>query len=321
MHGALGLIILLLVGLATLWACVVLMTVRLLTHPPRRTYASAVARGKAGDPGELATPRAFSTWTLKSGGGEFPIWDVEGLAKSDAGAPIVVLVHGWGDSKLGTLSRLPALDDAARIVALDLPGHGESSRRPRFTLGVGEVDVLIDLLDELRRQETRPIVLFGWSLGAGLSLAAAARSPERVHAVIAESPYRQPWTPARNVLTLYGLPHRLTLMPALWIIGLGNGIGVRWRGFDRAEHAVRLRASSPSCKVLIVHGELDDICPPADGRKIAEMAHGSYVGVAGKGHNDVWSGEGTPTDPVATLVRAIRLNVVESGHATRLPTG
>lgn len=306
MNGLVGLLILLALGLAVLWAAVVLLTVRLLTRPPRRTYASAVSRGKAGDPGELPAPRKFTSWTLKASGGEFPIWDIEGLAKDNAAAPVVILAHGWGDSKLGVLSRLPALEAAARIIGLDLPGHGESSRRPGFTLGVREIDVVQELVAELRRQEpSRPIVLWGWSLGAGLCIAAAARAPEQIFGVIAESPYRQPWTPARNVLRLYGLPHRFTLLPALRLVGLRTGIGWSWSGFDRAEHAVRLRANAPGCSLLVVHGEEDDICPLEDGKKIAECGRGSLIAIAGKGHNDLWSTEPTPADAVRSFLKGL----------------
>lgn len=302
MNGTIGLIILLLVGLVVLWAATVLMTVRLLTRPPRRGYASAVSRGKPGDPGELARSRRFSSWSLKFGGGELPVWDIEGDRYSDPGAPVVILAHGWGDSRLGALARLDGFDGCARIVAVDLPGHGDSSKGPRFTLGAREIDAVAALIGQVRAQDARPIVLYGWSLGAGLCIAAAARSPERIAGVIAENPYRQPWTPARNVLRLYGLPHRFTLMPALWIVGMRTGIGRRWVGFDRAEHAIKLRAAAPGCRLLVVHGENDEICPPEDGRKVAECGRGALEVIAGKGHNDLWSGEGTPRERVAAFV-------------------
>lgn len=307
MNGAIGIMLLLAAGLVALWAAVVLMTVRLLTRPPRRSYASAVSKGKAGDPGELATPREFSTWSLKAEGGEFPVWDIPSVGPPEPDAPVVILAHGWGDSKLGALSRLAALDRAARTVAIDLPGHGDASRSPGFSLGVGEVAVLGALLDEVRRQEPdRPLVLWGWSLGAGVCLAAAARAPQGIAGVIAESPYRHPWTPARNVLRLYGLPHRFTLLPALWIVGMRGGIGWKWTGFDRAEHAVRLRANAPGCGLLVVHGVEDDICPIADGRKIAETGRGTLAPIEGKGHNDLWSGEGTPAGIVRDFLAGLR---------------
>lgn len=310
MDGAGGFVILLLVGLAALWLAVVLITVRMLTRPPRRTYASALARGKPGDPGELPTPRAFSSWSLTVPGGELPVWDIPGDAPgSGSGRVIVAMVHGWGDSKIGALSRLGAvLPVCARVVAVDLPGHGEAGPRPRFTLGVREPEVCAALVRELRRQEPEAaIVLHGWSLGAGAAVAAAGREDVPVAGVIAESLYRVPPTPARGVLTMYGLPHRATLRPALLLLALrlgqGAGEGLSWTRFDRAARARDLRARG--VRLLVLHGSADEICPPEDGRAVAEAGGGELIVLDRKGHTDLWSGTTTPEAVVRSYLESL----------------
>src|SRR5438105_2541012 len=96
----------------------------MLTHPARRTYASAVARGKPGDPSELGAALEFSAWGLKTGGLELPVWDIRGERED---GPVVVLTHGWGDSRIGALARLGAVAaTASRVVAWDMRGHGEA---------------------------------------------------------------------------------------------------------------------------------------------------------------------------------------------------
>ncbi|HRQ71391.1 MAG TPA: alpha/beta fold hydrolase, partial [Phycisphaerales bacterium] len=143
------------------------------------------------------------------------------------------------------------------------------------------------------------VVLFGWSLGAGASIVAAARERvrERVRAVVAEAPYRFAPTPARNVLRLRGMPWRATLMPAMRLIRLAQrtvspppgtpplrGGPLLSPSFDRAAHAARL-----PCPLLVLHGSDDEVCPIEDGLAIAAAApNGRIVEVGGGRHNSLW---------------------------------
>jgi pimeloyl-ACP methyl ester carboxylesterase len=277
----LGLLTLLLAGLVTGLLALSLYTLRILTRPPRRTYASALARNRPGEPNELPQPLPYTHWTLNSRGLALPVWDLAGL---DPSGPVIILTHGWGDSRIGGLTRVPALaPHASRLVLWDLPGHGEAPGSCR--LGATEHLHLLDLWAAVAPPDAPapPVVLFGWSLGAGLSIAAAARrSPA---AVIAEAPYRLPITPARNMLRALALPWRANLPPALAAVGAMSGVGPRWRHFDRATLAAIL-----TCPLLVIHGEHDDICPLADGRAIADAAPSASLAViSGAGHYSLWT--------------------------------
>jgi pimeloyl-ACP methyl ester carboxylesterase len=197
---------------------------------------------------------------------------------------VIILTHGWGDSRLGALTRAPfLLPHCSRLVAWDLRGHGDSPGR--CTLGTRDVDDLLALID--RVGGSHPIVLFGWSLGAGISIVAAARTSARtpVAAVIAEAPYRLAPTPARNVLRIRRLPYRWNIAPAFALLGLDLGVGAKWLGFDRAEHAARL-----AYPLLVLHGIWDAICPIEDAREIAARApSASIVEIPGGGHHTLWS--------------------------------
>lgn len=281
-----GLIALLLLGGALALIASILVVAHALTHPPRRTYGSAVGRGLACDPSELDPPRAFVAWSLASRRLDLPVWDVPG---DDPDGPVVIMVHGWGDSRIGGLVRLPAVVPvASRVILWDLPGHGEAPGS--CALGTREVEDLAALIEVLGRDT--PIVLFGWSMGAGIAIACAAdnttdsdRAP--VAGIIAEAPYRLAKTPAHRVMHLRRLPHRLNLPPALWLIGTRVGVGPGWRGFDRAEHAGRL-----GCPMLILHGSHDEVCPVDDAKAIAAKTASGLVELhitAGAGHNDLWT--------------------------------
>ncbi len=146
------------------------------------------------------------------------------------------------------------------------------------------------------------VVLYGWSLGAGLSIVGAAREPGAVAGVIAENPYRRAITPARKVLAQAGIPSGVTLAVALRLIGWREGVGVRWRGrggFDRAEWAARMRAP-----LLVLHGEADLICPVEDGATIAAAAPvGTLAVIPDAGHHGLWT-EARTAAPAAGAVAA-----------------
>lgn len=263
-------------------------TVWMLTHPPRRTYASAVARQTPGDPSEipptLGGPFVFESWTIESRGNTLAVWDIAGRNPS---GPVVVFVHGWGDSRIGALSRLPAFAVcASRLIAWDLPGHGDSSGT--CTLGAKETQDLAALLDRLGTE--RPVVLVGWSLGAGLCLDVASSDARKcpVAAVIAESPYRFGPTPARNVLRQANLPYRTNIPVAFRFLSLRHGLptgGYAGPSFDRAVLAARL-----TIPLLVVHGTDDQTSPPADGRLIAQAApKGEFLGIPDAGHHGLWT--------------------------------
>lgn len=276
-----GLLGLLGAGLAVGIAIMVAWTAAVLARPPRRTYASSLAKGLPGDPSELRDrPRRFDAWTLERPGVTLQAWEIAG---DDQAGPVIILSHGWGSSRIGALTRLePLLPRSSAVIAWDMRGHGESGGC--CTHGVHEVDDLLALIDRVGGD--RPIVLAGWSLGAGVSIAAATRSP-RVAGVIAECPYRHVRTPARNMMIAMGMPWRLNLGLALRALaaiqrcpGLGRGGGP----FDRAADAARL-----ACPLLVLHGAEDAISPPEDGRAIAAAApRGEFVAIEHGGHSGMW---------------------------------
>jgi len=277
-----GLLLLLTLGAVLFVSVLIGYTAWGLTHPPRRTEAWAVSKGVASDPSELDEPREFESWHVRSRGIELAVWDVAGDLSDDPRAPVVIVTHGWADSRLGGLVRLPVLlPCAARVLLWEQEGHGRTRGISR--LGTAEVRDLLAVIE--RAGGDAPLVLYGWSLGGGVSIAAAAQSAGRITGVIAEAPYRLPLTPARNVLRNSSIPHRLNLPPATWLLGTLFGVGPAWRGFDRAALAARLE-----CPLLVIHGTADDISPVEDGREIAAAApHGQIVEIAGAGHNDIWA--------------------------------
>jgi len=92
-----------------------------------------------------------------------------------ADQPPLVLVHGAGGSHLDWAPELRRLR-GARVIALDLPGHGKSSAPGRDSIPAYARDV-ITLLDALNIPRA---VLVGHSMGGAVAQQAALDWPERV---------------------------------------------------------------------------------------------------------------------------------------------
>jgi pimeloyl-ACP methyl ester carboxylesterase len=291
-----GLLLLLLIGLAAGWALLTIHTAWMLTHPPRRSYAWAVARSLPGDPTELRIPGqpadhriSFESWSFRSRGLDLPVWDIRGLAPA---GPTLILTHGWGDSRVTMLAsgRIAALlPVVSRLLLWDLPGHGDAPGR--CTMGAWEHTDLAALIDRLATDPTghmpRPLVLYGFSLGAIAALN-AAHSSAAVSAVIAESPPTAPWTPARNVLRLRALPYRSNLPPAMLLVGLTHGQSLHW--WPRTDTLQGWAPASLRQPLLILHGLDDAITPVEDARRLAASIPSSrLIEVAGGRHTTLFS--------------------------------
>jgi pyruvate dehydrogenase E2 component (dihydrolipoamide acetyltransferase) len=107
--------------------------------------------------------------------------DVAGRKIRYAGAgqdgDVVLLIHGYGGDRNSWLFLQEPLAARHRVYALDLPGHGTSSK----DVGDGSVGVLADavvgVLDSIGAGRAH---LVGHSLGGAVAVAAATRNPRRI---------------------------------------------------------------------------------------------------------------------------------------------
>lgn len=253
-------------------------------NPRRRTMAYAMARGLAADPAEMKL--TFESWVLdRPDGAQLPVWEITAGGGRDA--PIIIMLHGWGESRIDSLARItPFIPFASRIIVYDLRGHGEAEGS-RSRLGDQEEDDLLALIDRLGPHR---VILFGHSLGATIAIFAAAKlaldvnQPERLIAVLATAPYRLVHTPIRGRLHLLHLPGRPVTDLTMLLLRLR---GVRQR--DTA-----LAARDVPVPVVIAHGSADTIAPRDDGRAIVAAApKGEIIVVDAADHLTVLDGEYT----------------------------
>lgn len=95
----------------------------------------------------------------------------------DAAGPAVLLLHGFGGDKDNWLFNISALAETRRVIALDLPGHGESAK----DVGDGSLETLAarvgDAVDAIGLETVDAV---GHSLGAAVAVALARLRPQMV---------------------------------------------------------------------------------------------------------------------------------------------
>jgi len=92
-----------------------------------------------------------------------------------------VMVHGLGGTNVNWASVAPGLAGLGRVLALDLPGFGQS---PRLGRGSGMMDLRRTLSRFMEALGTGDVVLSGNSMGGVVSMIQAAVEPGSVHALV-----------------------------------------------------------------------------------------------------------------------------------------
>ncbi len=109
----------------------------------------------------------------------------------------LLLVHGAGGSHLSWRRQVEGISDKFRIIAVDLPGHGQSEGGGEATVS-GYVRYVVGLMESLG---LRNVILGGHSMGGAVALEIALRAPARV-----------------GGLLLVGTGARLRVLPAIFNI-------------------------------------------------------------------------------------------------------
>jgi pimeloyl-ACP methyl ester carboxylesterase len=100
----------------------------------------------------------------------------------DPALPVLVLLHGFGDSYTSWEGWVRELKSRRRIISLDFPGHG-LTRAPSGSVLRG--DGLADFVDSFAAQLGLPrFAVAGNSMGGGVAWQLAVRHPERINALI-----------------------------------------------------------------------------------------------------------------------------------------
>ncbi len=236
---------------------------------------------------------------------------IEHGASRHAGAPAVVLCHGYlfdnrqWDGQVGPLAKL------GRVLVLDGPGHGKSEIPPRFSIE-DHAEALTDLF---RETGVDRVVMVGLSWGGMVAMRLALRHPAKVAALAlldtsAEAEPRRNVLKNRAFLSLHkhvgmpmGLFHRdvapqmfgpdtlrdkkeLVASAARNALGFSR-LGVYQSGLAVVVHRTSVldRIAQITAPTLVICGEDDAATVPEKSRNIAARIKGSrMVFIARSGH-------------------------------------
>jgi len=133
------------------------------------------------------------------------------LLEAGTGPPAIA-IHGLGATKASFLATVAALAPRFRVIAIDLPGFGDSDKPVGAAYDARYfATAVVQLLDALELERAH---LIGNSLGGRVTLEVALRAPERVDRIALLAPSmawrrKRPWAPALRLVRpeLGVLPH------------------------------------------------------------------------------------------------------------------
>lgn len=224
--------------------------------------------------------------------------------------PPVLLVHGLAGCWQNWLENISSLASEYRVIAVDLPGFGESEMPARPISISGYARTLEALCDALGLDSVRVV---GNSMGGFVGAELTIRSPARVEALCLVAAAGLSVEHARADRSR-GVRHRIenllffyvawlaTKFPSLalrprvrrWMLGLvvahpeelpGPLIAEQVRGFAKpgfdpalealTRYPIRDRLGEIACPTLIVWGDEDTLVPPSDAAEFEWLIAGS----------------------------------------------
>ena len=222
----------------------------------------------------------------------------------------VLLIHGYPLSNMLWDLQIGDLSDIARLIAPDLRGHGQTDPTdPPYSMGLF-ADDCANLLDQLGM--TGPVVVGGLSMGGYVAFEFARRYPEKVAGLIlaatragADSPeVKEARDKAAGIAIAEGTPSVAEGMlprllapdsyenqPDLVDFVREMMLETSEDGIVGAQAAMRDRPDSTpdlgsiQVPVLVVHGEEDQLIPPAEAEAMAAaLPMSRLVLIPGAGH-------------------------------------
>lgn len=106
-------------------------------------------------------------------------------ADQGQGPQTIILIHGLGSYLPAWKKNIPALSKQYRVIAIDLPGYGKSSKLPHSGMMTYYASVVNEFIQALGLES---VVLGGHSMGGQISMVTAMYYPERVDKLILSAP-------------------------------------------------------------------------------------------------------------------------------------
>jgi pimeloyl-ACP methyl ester carboxylesterase len=229
-------------------------------------------------------------------------------ATGPATAPVIVLLHGFGDSFTSWEKWLPVLARDYRVVALDLPGHGLTRAPEGYVLTTGGLVAAVE--GYAAAAGLTSFALAGNSMGGGVAWNYALQHPERLTALVLVDAAGWPQRPSGPVPLAFRI---LRYRAGRWLLAhidnrplIAEGLRTdvhdpavitpalidRWAEFQRAPgHRAILMSLAPAgfatatadalarirVPTLVLHGAADPLIDVESGRKFATSIPGATL--------------------------------------------
>jgi pimeloyl-ACP methyl ester carboxylesterase len=247
--------------------------------------------------------------------------DPRWTALGPVGAPLVVFIHPTRMNRTFWTPQVEALSPSNRVLAVDLPGHGQLESE-RFTL-TSAVDVVRAAIDSERSStnDASPTVIVGLSLGGYVAMALVAEMPGIADALVLAGSTAEPTGrrahPFRALALAYDRTHHLVFdrLTAAFIRrrypgGLGDLLVTSGFAYRGGAEALRSLAGEPFLPrlaaypgtVVLVNGGRDLAMRPGERRFLAIARRGRLVTLPGAYH---LSSLDRPTEFTAIIRSAI----------------
>jgi pimeloyl-ACP methyl ester carboxylesterase len=197
--------------------------------------------------------------------------------------PAIVLLHGMPGSRRDFKHLMPALRKVARVVALDLPGFGES---PVTAAGLGIPERAEGVAQVLDHLDLRDVIVLGHSMGGPVAVA-LAQDPRVAALALVSSVGPTPHRPLRQAPGVLTIGRFVDLPGVAWLLlpllrRAFRQVGFRntpdgeilqtlrvLAAFDFTVHRANLHATT---KPALVAWCVDDpVVEPALGERLAEI--------------------------------------------------
>jgi len=231
--------------------------------------------------------------------------------QSGDSGPALALLHGWGLNHHVWSGITCHISDTHRVVAFDLPGHGDSDMPAGGSYGLREV------AEAVASSMTQESIVLGWSLGGLIAQQIALLRPGLVKGLIlvassARFARGDDWAHGMDTDLLADFAAQLTqdyhatVQRFLALQSMGSRhardeIRTLREAFNKVrepdpaalrgglrllqECDLRSQIKNIHCPVLIINGEKDRLVLPQAGKLMARvMPHAKHVMIKGAGH-------------------------------------
>nr|WP_222528475.1 acetoin dehydrogenase dihydrolipoyllysine-residue acetyltransferase subunit [Azospirillum sp. 412522] len=225
-------------------------------------------------------------------------------AKRGEGGPTVLLVHGFGGDLDNWLFTIDALAEKATVYALDLPGHGQSTKQVADPSLSGLSQAVLGFLDSVGVERAHFV---GHSMGGAVSMRTALDAPGRVASLsLIASAGLGERIDGGYIQGFVGATSRRDLKPVLETLFADRGLVSRqmvddllkYKRLDGVDEALRALSASlfadgrqasvlasgiadARTPTLVVWGEEDRVIPADHAQALANTAHVAVIPGAG----------------------------------------